>query len=128
MLNLLPIQPEFDMSPVTHLFVSWIVAAKTTNNVRDCRLIALAGVAPDLDGLGIVVDFTARAFGHQTFFWERFHHVLFHGAFGAVLTAAVFALCARDKLRVALLALVTFHLHLLCDFVGSRGPSSGDLW
>src|SRR5204863_3732557 len=20
------------------------------------------------------------------------------------------------------------HLHLLCDFVGSRGPSSGDLW
>jgi hypothetical protein len=30
--------------------------------------------------------------------------------------------------RVALLALLVFHLHLLCDFVGSRGPSPEDLW
>jgi hypothetical protein len=116
------------MSPVTHLFASWIVAVKTTDNVRDCRLVTLAGVVPDLDGLGIVVDLSARALGHETFFWERFHHVLLHGGFGATLTAAAFALCARRKLRVALLALITFHLHLLCDFVGSRGPSPGDLW
>jgi len=116
------------MSPVTHLFASWIIASKTTDNVRDARLVALAGVAPDLDGLGIVVDLGARVFGHPTFFWERFHHVLLHGAFGAVLTASIFALFARRKLRVALLSLITFHLHLLCDFVGSRGPSPGDLW
>jgi hypothetical protein len=24
--------------------------------------------------------------------------------------------------------LVTFHLHLLCDLLGSRGPSPSDLW
>jgi len=54
--------------------------------------------------------------------------VLFHSAFGAALTAGLFALCARRKLRVAVLALITFHLHLVCDFVGSRGPSPGDLW
>jgi hypothetical protein len=116
------------MSPVTHLFASWIIAAKTTDNARDCRLVALAGVAPDLDGLGLVVDLGARAFGYQTFFWDRFHHVLLHGAFGAILTASIFALCARRKLRVAFLSLITFHLHLLCDFLGSRGPSPGDLW
>ena len=116
------------MSPVTHLFASWIIASKTTDNVRDCRLVALAGVAPDLDGLGIVGDFTTRAFGHQTFFWERFHHVLLHGAFGAALTAALFALCARRKLHVAILALITFHLHLVCDFFGSRGPTPNDFW
>jgi hypothetical protein len=27
-----------------------------------------------------------------------------------------------------LLALAVFHLHLLCDFVGSRGPEPEDLW
>ena len=116
------------MSPVTHLFASWIIAVKTTDNVRDCRLVALAGVVPDLDGAGLAIDLAARAMGRQTFFWDQFHHVLFHGAFGAVLTAGVFALCARRKRRVALLALITFHLHLVCDFLGSRGPSPSDLW
>jgi hypothetical protein len=45
------------MSPITHLLASWIVAAKTTDNLRDRRLVTLAGVAPDLDGLGIIVRF-----------------------------------------------------------------------
>jgi hypothetical protein len=35
---------------------------------------------------------------------------------------------ARERGRVALLALLVFHLHLLCDLVGSRGPSPSDLW
>ena len=29
---------------------------------------------------------------------------------------------------MALGCLVIFHLHLLCDLAGSRGPSPGDLW
>jgi len=35
---------------------------------------------------------------------------------------------AKRKLRAALLAVLVFHLHLLCDFVGSRGPDPVDLW
>lgn len=35
---------------------------------------------------------------------------------------------AKERLRVALLSLITFHLHLLCDLAGSRGPSKEDLW
>jgi hypothetical protein len=27
-----------------------------------------------------------------------------------------------------LLCLLTFHLHLLCDLIGSRGPDLGDFW
>lgn len=27
-----------------------------------------------------------------------------------------------------MLCLVTFHLHLLCDLLGSRGPTVADLW
>jgi len=27
------------MSPATHLFMSWVIAAKTTDNPRDCQLV-----------------------------------------------------------------------------------------
>ena len=44
------------MLPVTHLMASWVVAAKATRNLRDCRLVALGGILPDLDGLPGLVD------------------------------------------------------------------------
>src|SRR5690349_3159791 len=117
------------MSPLTHFLASWIVAAKTTNNPRDCRLVTLAGILPDADGFGLLVDVTNEALGRPaTSFYAEYHHWWLHGAFGAVLVAAVLALFARQRWRVALLCLATFHLHLLCDLVGSRGPAPEDLW
>ena len=58
------------MSPLTHLVASWIVAAKTTDNLRDRRLVTLAGVAPDLDGLGLLIDYANGAFtsGHYHYY------------------------------------------------------------
>jgi hypothetical protein len=47
------------MNPETHLLASWVIAAKTTNNQRDCRLVTLAGILPDVDGLGVIVDLVA---------------------------------------------------------------------
>jgi len=117
------------MSPETHLFASWLIAAKTTRNLRDCRLVALAGILPDADGLGLVVDWITNARGGvQTALYPEYHHFLLHGAFGAVLIAATMAAFAQDRWRVAWLALFTFHLHLVCDLIGSRGPSPQDLW
>ena len=108
---------------------SWVIAAKTTDNARDCRLVALAGILPDLDGLGIIGDFATRALGwKKTLFYEHYHHYLLHGVFGGILIAALLAVFARQKWRVALLALAVFHLHVLLDFLGSRGPSPEDLW
>jgi inner membrane protein len=117
------------MSPETHLLGSWIIAAKTTDNPRDCCLVTLAGILPDLDGLGVIVDVISPALGLKgTHLYARYHHYLLHGWLGAVLIAAFVTCFARRRLRVALLALLVFHLHLLCDFVGSRGPSPSDLW
>ena len=117
------------MSPETHLLASWIIAAKTTDNSRDCRLVTLAGIVPDADGLGLLVDLAGGWLGcKQTFFYEHYHHYLLHGLAGGVLIAALAACLARRRLRVALLAVLVFHLHLLCDFAGSRGPSLEDLW
>src|SRR5437867_4114686 len=111
------------MSPVTHLFASWIIAAKTTDNLRDRRLVALSGILPDLDGAGILVDFARQAFhGEDDFFYyQKYHHYLLHGLFGAVLIGAALACLAQRRWRVAVFSFLLVHLHLLFDFVGSRG-------
>ena len=117
------------MSPETHLFASWIIAAKTTNNLRDCRLVTLAGILPDADGLGLLVDWANEVLGRKTtFLYQNYHHYVLHGAFGALLVTAILTCFARQRGRVALMSLLVFHLHLLCDFIGSRGPTATDLW
>jgi inner membrane protein len=117
------------MSPLTHLLASWVIAAKTTDNPRDCRLVALAGILPDVDGLGLAVDLATGTGGHRgTQLYPQYHHYLLHGIFGGLLIAGLLTCFARRRWRVLLLALLAFHLHLLCDFVGSRGPSPEDVW
>ncbi len=118
------------MSPVTHLFASWLVAARTTDNVRDRRLVALSGLAPDLDGAGILVDFARHALGQgdNYFYYQKFHHSLLHGIFGAVLLGLFLGMFAQRRGRVILLCVLVAHLHFLCDLVGSRGPGVEDNW
>ena len=114
---------------MTHLLVSWLVAAKTTNNPRDCRLATLAGLLPDADGLGLVVDVANELLDHKpTHYYAQFHHYWLHGIFGAALITLTLTLFAQQRGRVALVGLLLFHLHLLCDLVGSRGPTPEDLW
>ncbi len=117
------------MSPITHLLASWVIADKLTTNARDRKLVTFAGVIPDLDGLGLIGDGIASLLGLRSpGLYEHYHHFLLHGLAGALLVSVLTMLVARQKGRVALLALLTFHLHLVCDFVGSRGPSRDDLW
>ncbi|MDB6025440.1 MAG: rane-bound metal-dependent hydrolase [Verrucomicrobiales bacterium] len=117
------------MSPLTHLFASWLIATKTTNNPRDCRLVTLAGIVPDLDGFGLIVDLVTQfTQARPTTFYSQYHHVLCHGLFAAIVSAVLFGIFARQRWRVALLVFAIFHLHLLCDLIGSRGPELDDLW
>lgn len=116
------------MSPVTHLLASWVVAAGATDNERDRCIVAWAGLAPDLDGLGLIADIATADSAHSTDWYPQYHHFLLHGIFAAIACACVAAWLGRRRLRVALLVLIVFHLHLICDLVGSRGPSPEDLW
>jgi hypothetical protein len=119
------------MSPVAHLVGSWLVAVAATDNARDRKLVTLAGVIPDADGLGILVDWTRAALSGEpaTYNWyQQHHHLLLHGWPGALAVAVALTCFANKRWRTLVLCLLVFHLHLLCDLLGSRGPSPGDLW
>ena len=99
------------MNPLVHGELSWLAAQKL-NDRRDRLLVTIAGVIPDLDGLTLLGGVDA---------YGRWHHVLTHGALSAVLLCGALTFFARRKLAVFGLALAAFHLHLLCDLLGS-GP------
>ena len=99
-----------------HLALSWLVAQGLSDR-RDRRLVTWAGVVPDIDALAALGGVGA---------YVEYHHVLTHGALAAGIVATTCAIFGRDRLRVAMLALVTFHLHLLCDLVGSG--AQGQPW
>jgi hypothetical protein len=110
------------VSPITHFLVGWATASTARLERRDRMLVALAGVAPDLDGLGIVVDFATRGSAHPTEWWGSHHHVLGHNLAAAVLISSIVYAAGRRRMMAALLAALSFHLHLLGDVIGSRGP------
>jgi membrane-bound metal-dependent hydrolase YbcI (DUF457 family) len=111
------------MSPITHFLVSWGVANLPSDSTkRDRAIIALAGIAPDLDGLGLVAEVLTRNSSHPLLWWTEYHHILGHNLAAAVVVSLVAAAFARSRARTALLACLTFHLHLLCDVMGARGP------
>ncbi len=84
--------------------------------------MTLSGVAPDVDGLGIIAELATVNTKAPLYWWKTYHHVLCHNlCFGLILVLVVAFLSMR-RWVTALLALLAFHLHLLCDLVGSQGP------
>lgn len=91
------------MNPITHLLVAWSAAEASRLENRDRAIVAWVGVAPDLDGLGAIPDVLARLLGYpDPAFYGRFHHVLLHGGFGALVLATAGAIGARRRIPVLL--------------------------
>lgn len=115
------------MSPFTHLFVSWLIADSFPSlSTRERTLVTLAGVVPDVDGAGAVVELLTRDTERPLLWFSEYHHLL-HNIVFAALVAIAAALLSRNRALVALLSFLTFHVHLLCDLVGARGPD-GAQW
>lgn len=114
------------MSPVTHFFSGWVIANAAQLNRRERAIVALACVAPDVDGLGIVPELLTRHSGHPLPWFSLYHHTLHTLAFSLVVAAVAFVISGQ-RWKTAALALFSFHIHLLEDLVGSRGPD-GDQW
>jgi inner membrane protein len=111
------------MSPITHFLAGWAVANAARLERRERWLVTIAGVIPDADGLGIVAELVTRHSARPLLWWSDYHHILGHNLIFALLVTLGFTALARERRwLVAGLVLVSFHLHLLCDLIGAKGP------
>lgn len=112
------------MSPGAHLLISWLSGVNIFKNRRERCLVAIAGVAPDLDGFGLIID---KISGTTSYFLQ-YHHYLGHSIFSAVVISSIASVIARNqKAEVWCVAFFVVHLHILCDIAGSKGPD-GHRW
>ena len=110
------------MSPVTHFLTGWVLAnASARLNLKERVLITFAGVVPDVDGLGIIPELLTRKSAHPLAWFSLYHHQLHNLAFALLVAGASFFL-AKNRWLTGSLAFLSFHLHLLKDLLGSRGP------
>ena len=110
------------MNPVSHLLTGWVVANTVDLKARDRALVTLAGVLPDIDGLCIITEILTEHTASPLLWYSKYHHVLCHNmGFGLLLVVTAILFGIR-RWMTAFLVLVVFHLHLLGDLVGSRGP------
>jgi|SRR5215831_11958321 len=64
------------MSPVTHFLTGRVLANTASLGRRDRALVTLAGVIPDVDGLGAIPDFLTRHSAHPLDWFATYHHLL----------------------------------------------------
>jgi len=104
---------------LTHIGLSWIIAHLTAGSRKDRALIVLAGVLPDLDGAGILWSEPVYLAAHRA---------AGHGLLFALLLVVVIWRTADVPVRTAVLGLISFHVHLLLDTVGTGGLPIRYLW
>jgi inner membrane protein len=116
------------MSPITHFFMGWAVANSVPSlTKRERAMVTWASVVPDVDGLGIVAEKLTQGSAHPLNWWSEYHHVLGHNIGFALVVTVLAAIFAERKFATPALVFISFHLHLLGDLVGARGPD-GDQW
>lgn len=110
------------MNSITHFLISWNVSALSVAEKRDRILITLGGILPDIDGLGVICELATRHTGRPSNFYSNYHHQLAHNVSAAIVGLLAMLLLAKKKLLTAFIFLIVFHIHLLCDLIGARGP------
>ena len=99
------------MSPVLHGMLAWLLAIALSKSVADRRLIVIAGVVPDIDGIFILFDQTA---------YYTYHHTFGHSFVFGIMVALVASALSSDKIKIGIAAICAFSVHLLSDIVGSN--------
>ena len=114
------------MSPVTHFLTGWVIANAVPLDRRGRAIVTLSAVAPDVDGLGIIPESLTRHSQHPLLWFSEYHHALHTLWFAAIVAITAFLIAKRSWVTAGL-AFLSFHVHLLQDLIGSRGPD-GYVW
>jgi len=110
------------MNPITHFLVGWSVANIDGLNARERAAVAIAGIIPDVDAAGIVVEKLTLESEKPLLWWTEYHHVLTHNIGFCILVSAIVFSISKKKWLTTGLAILSFHLHLLGDIIGAKGP------
>jgi len=102
----------------THFFLSWLLPWTALRERRDRVIVALAGIAPDVDGPILL------AMGHDSF--VEHHHDYTHHLAGATLAAAAGLALGRSRWRTAGFAALAWCGHLLFDMIGAGDRHPGE--
>jgi hypothetical protein len=106
-----------------HLLAGWLLAYSFRLAQRERRIVACASIAPDLDGVGWLIDRFNTQLNISTDFYFQFHHVVGHNLLaGSAIATLALIFASKQKWRVFWLALGAAHLHLIGDVMGSKGP------
>lgn len=115
------------MHPITHLLTGWALANAFRLERRERAVVTLAAVIPDIDGLGIIPELLTQGSAHPLTWGSDYHRLLHNLTFCLAVSAAGMFFVKR-RWKVGALTLLSLHLHLLFDLLGSRGPEDGYLW
>lgn len=110
------------MNPVTHFFIGWVTANTTPFTRRERTLVTVASIIPDADGFGMLPEYLTRNTTHPLLWYSDYHHVLGHNIYFALIVTAGSFLIATRRWKTAIFVFLSFHIHLLGDIIGGRGP------
>ena len=109
---------ETSMNLITHALIGWCAGLHQDRPRVEVVAIAAASVIPDIDAFGALFD---MARGGEAEWFTLYHHKVGRCLpFGLLLV--VLAWLWRKNARLCLWLAGIFHLHLLCDIIGARGP------
>lgn len=115
------------MSPITHGLIGWLMANVSSKLTRrEMAFITIAGIIPDIDGLGLIAEILTRNTSYPLLWRTEYHHILHNLGF-AILVALIVFWFSTNRILPAVLAFASFHLHLPGDLVGAKGVD-GDHW
>jgi hypothetical protein len=106
----------------THLLTGWALAGAAPLDRKGRAVVAAGAVVPDLDALGFLVEHTPLHAWVPGHWFSDYHHVASHNVGAALAFFGLSLALCRGAARAPLVALGAFHLHLLADIAGSRGP------
>jgi len=112
------------MAPGSHLLFSWLCSAKLLKNRRERTLASISGIAPDIDGFGLIID---KVTGSTSYYFQ-FHHYIGHSIFFAIFVSFLATLfSSSQKLATFVLSFILVHVHILFDIMGSKS-ADGYQW
>jgi len=107
------------MNIITHALIGWSAGVRLSQQGKDIALVTAASMIPDVDGVGAVIDIFN---GGAAEYFTQYHHKFGHCFLFCLLLMPIVYWLSHRNLRLSAWFVGIFHLHLICDIIGARGP------